>query len=67
MSWEAWVDSPEYPCEICGCNTYDCICPECPVCGVCGDPKCYEQHGMVMTEEQIASAHQHDPENLGPD
>ena len=42
-------------CEIC-CQDVDadeCICPECPECGSQGDPKCYEEHGLVRTEEQI--------------
>lgn len=32
----------EGPCECCGHDTTDCICPECPKCGEQGNPKCYE-------------------------
>ena len=46
--------SEESPCAVCGNTLDDCICPECPVCTGVGDPKCYEQHGMVRTPEQIA-------------
>ena len=30
----------------------DCICPECPSCGSVGDPKCYKEHGLVLSEQQ---------------
>ena len=45
---------PDYdvPCDICGEEVDDCICPECPVCGSYGDPDCYINHGMRRTEEQ---------------
>lgn len=65
MSWEAWGDPPEYPCDMCGLNTDDCICHECPVCGMHGDPECYKTHGLEETEEQIDSRIAHDPLN-GP-
>jgi len=45
----------DQPCEVCGKLEEDCICPECPVCHAHGDPKCYEHHGLVRTEEQIDS------------
>ena len=45
----------ELPCEICGEDVDDCICPECPECFTVGDPSCYEKHGLVRTKEQIAS------------
>jgi len=38
------------PCEICGKFPEDCICPECPVCGNYGDPKCYQEHGLIKTQ-----------------
>ena len=48
---------PDEPaiCEVCNgdVDADRCICPECPVCGNYGDPDCYENHGMVMTFEQI--------------
>jgi hypothetical protein len=62
MSWEAWGDPPEYPCEVCGHWAHDCICPECPTCGAAGDPACYAQHGLVRSEAQIRSAIQHSPD-----
>lgn len=50
------IDPPIPPCEVCGLDPDDgCVCPECPVCDVIGDPKCYGQHGLVRTAEQIAS------------
>ena len=42
-------------CEVCGYHVDDCICSECLVCGSFGDPKCYEDHGMVLTDEQRAA------------
>lgn len=48
-------DEPCY-CELCGLPEEKCICPECPVCGSVGDPDCYKEHGMVLTQEQIDSA-----------
>lgn len=41
------------PCQVCGKDEDHCICPECPECGTVGDPKCYENHGMIRTIEQI--------------
>ena len=49
---------PEYddqPCEICGLFPDDCICPECPTCSAFGDPKCYENHGLERSQEQVQS------------
>ena len=42
-------------CEVCGrsVDADECICPECPECGASGDPKCYEDHGLIRTQEQI--------------
>lgn len=48
----------EYPCEVCGLFPDYCICPECPECGTQGDPECYESHGLVRTDEQIATLSQ---------
>jgi len=45
----------EYPCDVCGNPSDSCICPECPICGANGDPKCYEEHGMIRSEEQVVS------------
>ena len=42
-------------CMICGKHIDSCICPECPVCSMTGDPLCYEEHGLVRTQEQIDS------------
>lgn len=38
-------------CEVCRENVDNCCCPECPVCGAIGDPKCYEEHGLMLNEE----------------
>jgi len=45
----------EGPCEVCGLDPFRCICPECPECSVHGDPNCYKEHGLVLTEEQRQS------------
>lgn len=44
----------EGPCEVCG-QVDDCLCEECPECGVLGDPKCYAEHGMKRTKQQLIS------------
>ena len=49
-----WNQEPG-PCAVCGKVEDDCICPECPTCGGVGDPTCYEQHGLILSPEQIAS------------
>jgi len=43
----------EEPCEVCGREVDNCICPECPVCGAYGDPGCYLDHGLELTAEQV--------------
>lgn len=40
-------------CEMCGRNIDECVCDECPICSQFGDRKCYSNHGMVITTEQI--------------
>lgn len=45
-------DEYEGPCELCGHEVDDCICPACTVCGAQGDPCCYSRHGMVLNEQQ---------------
>jgi hypothetical protein len=48
----------EGPCECCGNDPADCVCPECPVCGSQGDPKCYKDtsefgpHHLQYSREQ---------------
>jgi hypothetical protein len=54
------IDPPERPCEVCGIEAGNCICPECPVCGEAGNPECYEAHGLVRTPEQIAGRKMYD-------
>jgi hypothetical protein len=50
------IDPPSCPCPVCGRDSDGgCICPECPKCGDYGNVRCYEQHGLVRTPEQIAS------------
>ena len=46
-------------CEVCGgLDTINgkgenqCVCPECKVCGEVGNPDCYKEHEMELTEEQ---------------
>lgn len=45
----------EYSCSICGANPSNCICLECPECGEIGHTRCYLEHGLKRTPEQIAS------------
>ena len=45
----------DQPCDVCGKMADDCICPECTVCGAQGDPKCYPDHYLVETHEQLES------------
>ena len=49
----------DYQCEVCGGfdtingkGNNQCVCQECPVCGEVGNPDCYEEHGIELTEEQ---------------
>lgn len=35
----------EFPCDVCGLFSDECICPECPVCQCYGDPGCYAPDG----------------------
>lgn len=48
---------PEEPaiCQVCLGNVDrdECICPECPACGEFGNPDCYTNHNLVMSQEQI--------------
>ncbi len=48
-------EEDEGPCMMCGNSIDNCICPSCPVCTDVGNPKCYEQHGMERSKEQIDS------------
>lgn len=53
----------ERPCDVCGYDADDCVCPECPECGTQGDPNCYidrmgllhqplVHHGMTLSTKQ---------------
>lgn len=48
-------DESDPPCYVCGLDVESCICPECAECGSQGDPECYDKHGLVRSEEHIAS------------
>jgi len=48
-------DEPDPPCDICGRDTDECICPPCKSCEEIGNPSCYANHGMFRTEAQIKS------------
>lgn len=41
------------PCAVCGQPVDACLCPCCPVCDSIGDPTCYDEHGLVRSQEQI--------------
>jgi hypothetical protein len=43
----------EGPCDVCGKFPDDCICPECPQCQEIGYIRCYREHGLVITVDQI--------------
>jgi hypothetical protein len=43
------------PCDVCGKELDDCICPECGECGDIGNPTCYVEHGLFKSQEQIDS------------
>jgi hypothetical protein len=44
----------EYPCDCCGNDPADCICPECPVCTEQGNKACYKNgHINKFTNEQL--------------
>lgn len=67
MSYEAWGEPPDAHCETCGNEVHSCICEECPVCHEAGNPKCYKEHGLVETEEQIQSMIRNTPESIDYD
>jgi hypothetical protein len=45
-------DESEGPCDVCGNSVENCLCHECPKCGSVGDPRCYQDHGLVRTQGQ---------------
>ncbi len=45
----------EGPCDVCGKDVSECICPKCPTCEAAGDPKCYREHGMRLTRAQAVA------------
>lgn len=42
------------PCEVCGRDPDDCLCPECPTCGTAGLLTCYRDH--ALKDDRRASA-----------
>ena len=62
MSWEAWGTPDDPICEVCGRTPESCVCPECPTCGEIGNPRCYQEHGLERTEEQVQGAIGYDPD-----
>ena len=42
----------EGPCECCGRDPAECICPECGACHETGNPRCYKEHAMFYNREQ---------------
>lgn len=45
----------EGPCDLCGNAVDNCKCPECRECGSVGDPRCYQEHGLPFTQQQLLS------------
>ena len=51
----------DLPCDICGQDVDDCICPECPSCGQIGELQCYDgfpagkpnSHGLTRSLGQV--------------
>lgn len=43
----------EYPCECCGHDAADCICPECPVCKESGNTDCYQKKHLEFNKDQL--------------
>ena len=54
------IHGAEPPCGVCGKSADNCICPECPVCQTQGDPRCYDEHGLIRAAEQVISKQEHD-------
>jgi hypothetical protein len=59
-----FLSADAFPCEVCGKQIADCICPPCAFCNVKGDPDCYPalqddwhsvhgHHGMMRTRDQL--------------
>jgi len=48
-------EEDEGPCDVCKKAVDDCICDECPTCEAQGDPKCFREHGLRLTREQVVS------------
>jgi hypothetical protein len=47
-------DTLGWVCPICSGGEDDCVCPECPECGERGNPACYREHGMMVSDFQRA-------------
>lgn len=45
----------DIPCEVCGRDCAECICPECPVCTEQGYSQCYIDGHLTKTNAQIKS------------
>jgi hypothetical protein len=43
----------DYPCECCGHDSADCICPECPVCKESGNKECYKSGHLEFNKQQL--------------
>lgn len=48
-------NQPVGPCEICYKAVENCVCDACPECDSVGDPKCYQEHGLLLNENQRAA------------
>ena len=45
----------DFPCEVCGRDCEECICPECPECGEQGYSQCYLDGHLEKSAAQVAS------------
>jgi hypothetical protein len=43
----------DFPCDCCGRDPADCICPECVVCGEQGNEKCYKSGHLEFNKQQL--------------
>jgi hypothetical protein len=49
----------EGPCECCGRDPAECICPECPICGEQGNPECYRKKVSITDEGRVLEGKGH--------
>ena len=43
----------DHPCDCCGRDPADCICPECPECEDYGNVECYKKGHLEYNRDQL--------------